>query len=69
MSTTKQCKNCQATYRLSSVSVPMRDKDNIECDFCGAELISWNGGIVYSSELLSPPPETPNEGDRQKSLP
>ena len=30
----------------------MRDKDSIDCDVCGATLIEWDGGVIYSSELV-----------------
>lgn len=30
----------------------MRDKDTIDCSVCGNELLSWNGGVMYSMIAL-----------------
>ncbi len=47
MDTIKQCK-CGAKYKLIEHSIMMRDKDSLECDDCGEELIKWNGGCFYT---------------------
>jgi len=31
----------------------MRDKDSIECNYCGNTLIYWNGGCYYTDKELS----------------
>ena len=47
---------CGAIYELTEHSIIQRDKDSIECQFCGRELIHWNGGCVWSSNLINVPP-------------
>ena len=51
----KICKKCGAKYKIIGHDCPMRDKDNLKCDFCGEILISWNGGVFYSRKLISGP--------------
>lgn len=46
---------CGAIYELNEFSIMQRDKDSIECEFCGRELIHWNGGCIWRAELLSAP--------------
>lgn len=46
---------CGAIYELTEVSISQRDKDSLECDFCGRELIHWNGGCIWYAKLISPP--------------
>lgn len=45
------CKSCGAVYEVTSHKLPVRDKDSIDCDICGAELIAWNGGVTFSARL------------------
>lgn len=45
------CKKCGAVYELTRHKLIARDKDSINCK-CGEELISWNGGVCYSSKLI-----------------
>ena len=54
----KQCDGCGAKYRVFERSVPFRDKDSIDCQECGSELLSWNGGIVYRVEFICRPSTT-----------
>ena len=42
-----------AWYRISGRSVPMRDRDKTNCQECGTELKSWNGGVVYRAEFIA----------------
>ncbi len=46
---------CGAEYDLVEIHSSQRDKDSIECSFCGAELIHWNGGCFWLSKLITPP--------------
>lgn len=46
---------CGAEYELSEVSVWQRDKDSIECEFCGKKIIHWNGASVWYAKLLNKP--------------
>ena len=52
MSEEKICDRCGSEYRLTRHHEAMRDKDSINCEVCGEELISWNGGGYYTSYLL-----------------
>lgn len=51
----KTCDVCGAKYILAEHSIMMRDKDTIECNYCGNTLISWNGGCYYTDEEISGP--------------
>lgn len=42
--------DCGKRWTIYKRSVPMRDKDSIECD-CGKTLLRWNGGVMYTAEL------------------
>ena len=48
-----ECEECSARYKIFKQSIPIRDKDSIECHKCGAELKRWNGGVMYRVELIS----------------
>ncbi|MGM7637611.1 hypothetical protein [Bacillus sp. Hm123] len=45
----KTCSKCGRRWDIYKVSIPMRDKDSIECD-CGETLIEWNGGVMFRAE-------------------
>ncbi|HEY8889890.1 MAG TPA: hypothetical protein VIM70_06510 [Clostridium sp.] len=46
------CSKCGAEYELHRHRIPMRDKDSETCYFCNTTLISWNGGVMYSTKLI-----------------
>jgi hypothetical protein len=46
---------CGAKYELEKHKLISRDKDSLECSFCGATLIEWNGGVMYSKRLIEAP--------------
>lgn len=48
-----ECEECGARYKIFKQSIPIRDKDSIECHKCRAELKRWNGGVMYRVELIS----------------
>ena len=48
----KVCRRCGSVYRITSFVTGMRDKGSINCEVCGEELMSWNGGVMYSAELI-----------------
>ena len=48
----RTCAGCGAVYEVFKHKLIMRDKDSIDCDVCGQELISWNGGVMYSTKLI-----------------
>jgi len=42
---------CGRVWRLAEHKVSTRDKDTLECK-CGRVIISWNGGVIYTAELV-----------------
>ena len=50
------CETCGSVYAIQSQSLPMRDKDSIDCEVCGATLRSWNGAAQYDATLTSRAP-------------
>ena len=54
----EECPVCGAKYKLIKQHYPMRDKDKIRCKYCGREIISWNGGVIYDIEYLGGPTKT-----------
>jgi hypothetical protein len=42
------CEKCGSRFSISKLAVPTRDKDSIDCTVCHHELLSWNGGVMYS---------------------
>jgi hypothetical protein len=50
-----KCKVCGANYEIESQDYPMRDKDSIECKYCGNTLIEWNAAVIYSVKYISGP--------------
>jgi len=50
-----ECETCGAKYKLTKIKVPMRDKDDIKCNYCKTILVSWNGGVMYTDEEISGP--------------
>lgn len=49
--------DCGAVYSEEQKKLPLRDKDVSKCEFCGAILRRWNGGVMYIHKLISPPKE------------
>ncbi|TKB23489.1 hypothetical protein FCL47_22300 [Desulfopila sp. IMCC35006] len=49
------CEKCGARYELTSISLPVRDKDNIKCNYCGTIIYSWSGGCTFNDKELSGP--------------
>ena len=52
MATIKECPNCGSVYELSYTKVPMKDKDSIDCEVCGRELLSWNSCKIWTDRLI-----------------
>ncbi len=46
------CPDCGRVWLLTKRKVPQRDKDDISCT-CGRTLVSWNGGCVWTAELIT----------------
>ena len=42
---------CGLVWKLRKVKVIMRDADSLNCN-CGRELISWNGGHIWTGEII-----------------
>ena len=53
----EECKKCGAKFELTDhkTAYGLRDKDSIECSYCGEELTRWNGAFYYSSKEVSAP--------------
>jgi DNA-directed RNA polymerase subunit RPC12/RpoP len=51
----KICSNCGAIYEIEEQSYPMRDNDNIKCEYCENIIHSWNGGHICSVVKKYPP--------------
>ncbi len=51
----EECSKCGARYELNSISLPVRDKDNIKCKYCGTIIYSWNGGYMFTDKEISGP--------------
>ncbi len=47
-----ECKNCGSEFELNSKSIPLRDKDSINCEVCRSELYSWNEAKMWEATLL-----------------
>jgi ribosomal protein S27E len=47
----KVCEKCGSEYTITKIKIPVRDDDKIECEICGTELLSWNGGVMYRHQL------------------
>ena len=46
---------CGAVYELYEYHSMMRDKDSLDCEFCGREILHWNGTSIWFSKLISGP--------------
>lgn len=46
---------CGAQYKITEHKMIARDKDSIECRFCDRTMIDWNGGVMYSAQLIKAP--------------
>ncbi len=62
----RTCKNCGAVYHITERHIPMRDSDSINCDLCGAELMSWHKvSKDFTHKLKTPgciPPKATSDG-------
>lgn len=47
-----ECQNCGAKYVLTASKNPYghRDKDCLNCEYCGHEISSWNTTATYSAK-------------------
>jgi predicted Zn finger-like uncharacterized protein len=50
-----ECPQCGAKYEINDFHLPVRDKDNIECNYCKTIIVSWNGSKAYSDREISGP--------------
>jgi len=55
-----ECPKCGSVYELTKHKSPARDHDSIECQICGETIKSWNGGLFYTSKLISKGTKTIN---------
>lgn len=45
---------CGLVWRMRKIKTIMRDNDSFNCT-CGREVISWNGGHMWTGELVTEP--------------
>ena len=55
----RSCPRCGAIYELTEVKTMVRDKDSLECVFCGEILIKWNGASFWVAEKVIKRPNKP----------
>jgi predicted Zn finger-like uncharacterized protein len=57
------CSKCGAAYRLIKHHLGIRDKDDIQCKYCGTTIKSWNGSNIFTEEEIHGPtkPYKPKE--------
>lgn len=58
-----ECPICGSKYELIKIQIIMRDKDSLDCQICGHEIISWNSGVMYNAKLIER-----NEKHKKKTL-
>lgn len=46
------CSRCGSLYKLRYTRTIMRDKDSLDCEFCGCEIYSWNEAKIWSAVLI-----------------
>ena len=55
----RTCSKCGAIYELDECTTMFRDKDSLECDFCGETIIKWNGALFWViKEIIKKPNKT-----------
>lgn len=59
----KTCKKCGSVYEITNYKTPMRDRDSIDCNVCGEELMRWNVAAFYRAELIKKGKVEPDEKD------
>ena len=50
---TRKCSRCGSIYAIKKFKLGSRDKDSINCQVCGEQLMEWNGGVMYQAELVT----------------
>ena len=45
---TQHCDKCNAEYRVTKKTQPMREHGVFNCEECGHEMEKWNGGVEYT---------------------
>lgn len=50
----KICSKCGAKYEIYKFKLIIRDKDSLDCDICGEQLMKWNGAEMFTSKLIEP---------------
>lgn len=45
------CPTCGSEYEIQRHKTMMRDKDSLNCEVCGQEIESWNGGVMFTSKI------------------
>jgi predicted nucleic acid-binding Zn ribbon protein len=45
------CPACGSEYEIQQRKTMLRDRDSINCEVCGREIRSWNGGVMFTSKI------------------
>ena len=53
----RACSKCGAVYELNECQTIFRDKDSLECEFCGETIIKWNGASFWVVKEVVKKPE------------
>ncbi|MEZ7506069.1 hypothetical protein QO182_12670 [Flavobacterium sp. Arc2] len=47
------CPKCDTKHGLKKISIPVRDKDSIDCLKCGnEEIYKWNEAKIWIAEII-----------------
>ena len=57
------CARCHSTYRITSMPVPVRRRDSIECQVCDAPLLTWTEPVEHYADLVTRREWRPPSGD------
>ena len=53
----RTCSKCGAIYELEECKTIFRDKDSLECEFCGETIIKWNGASFWVIKRIVKKPD------------
>jgi len=57
------CKKCGSVYEIRRDKIIVRDRDSINCQVCGEELMRWNEAAHYYAKLIKEGKVEPDEKD------
>ena len=57
------CKKCGSVYEITRYKIIVRDRDSLNCQVCGEELMRWSEASHFSAELIKKGKVEPDEKD------